>query len=96
MARARTCQRAERTNYGPFLAPGTRSAPLKALDEIAADFHKLHPDIIVKPQAMGWLDLELKVITALAAGNPPEIADTFVHHAGWAAAKTCCAPWTTW
>jgi ABC-type glycerol-3-phosphate transport system substrate-binding protein len=70
--------------------PDPRS--IKALEEIAADFHKLHPDIIVKPQAMGWLDLELKVITALAAGNPPEIADTFVHHAGWAAGKNMLRP----
>jgi multiple sugar transport system substrate-binding protein len=70
--------------------PDPRS--IKALDEMAADFHKLHPDIIVKPQAMGWLDLELKVITALAAGNPPEIADTFVHHAGWAAGKDMLRP----
>ena len=70
--------------------PDPRS--IKALDEMAADFKKLHPNITVKPQAMGWLDLELKVIAALAAGNPPEIADTFVHHAGWAASRGLLRP----
>ncbi len=70
--------------------PDPRS--IKALDEMAAEFKEMYPNVTVKPSAMGWLDLELKVIAALAVGNPPEIADTFVHHAGWAAGKDLLRP----
>lgn len=49
-------------------------ASVSAIKEIIADFEKLHPDITIQPEAVGWNELLQKLIASLAAGNPPEAA----------------------
>ncbi len=49
-------------------------ASVSAIKEIITDFEKLHPDISIQPEAVGWNDLLQKLIASLAAGNPPEAA----------------------
>jgi ABC-type glycerol-3-phosphate transport system substrate-binding protein len=52
----------------------TETEPLTvaAMQEIANDFEKLHPDISIRPEGLAWGDLEPKLTAALAAGAPPE------------------------
>ena len=49
-------------------------ATFKAMQEIIADFQKLYPKITVEQQALGWADMENKLLAALAAGAPPDIS----------------------
>jgi multiple sugar transport system substrate-binding protein len=49
-------------------------ATFKAMQEIIADFQKATPRITVEQQALGWADMENKLLAALAAGSPPDIA----------------------
>lgn len=43
----------------------------KVMKEMTEDFHRLHPNIEIISEAMGWADMERKLITALAAKTPP-------------------------
>lgn len=49
-------------------------ASVKAMGEIIADFQKLYPNITVEQSAIGWADMENKLLAGLAAGAPPDIA----------------------
>ena len=51
-------------------------ATFKAMQEIIADFQKLYPKITVEQQALGWADMENKLLAALAAGAPPDISQS--------------------
>ncbi len=46
---------------------------VKAIDEIIADFEKAHPGFKIKQQALGWGDLNTKLLAAIAAGGPPDL-----------------------
>ena len=52
----------------------TETEPLTvaAMQEIANDFEKLHPDISIRPEGLAWGDLEPKLTAALAGllGHP--------------------------
>jgi len=47
--------------------PNTRAA----LKGIIAEFEKMHPGIRVAPEFSSWSDINKKLLTALAAGDPP-------------------------
>ena len=49
-------------------------ATIKAMGEIITDFQKLYPNITVEQSGIGWADMENKLLAALAAGAPPDIA----------------------
>ncbi|HBH00581.1 MAG TPA: hypothetical protein DDZ42_01480 [Candidatus Rokubacteria bacterium] len=50
----------------------TEPQTLAMLNQIAADFQKVRPDIEVKIEGLAWGDLEKKLTAALAAGAPPD------------------------
>jgi multiple sugar transport system substrate-binding protein len=50
----------------------TEPQTVALLNQIAADFERIRPDISVKLEALAWGDLEPKLVAALAAGAPPE------------------------
>ncbi|HSB71494.1 MAG TPA: sugar ABC transporter substrate-binding protein [Candidatus Methylomirabilis sp.] len=50
----------------------TEPQTVAAMQEIANDFEKLHPDISIRQEGLAWGDLEAKLTAALAAGAPPE------------------------
>jgi multiple sugar transport system substrate-binding protein len=50
----------------------TEPQSLAVLNQIAADFEKLRPDVDVIIEGLAWGDLEKKLTAALAAGAPPE------------------------
>jgi len=50
----------------------TEPQSLAVLNQIAADFEKVRPDVSVKIEGLAWGDLEKKLTAALAAGAPPE------------------------
>ena len=50
----------------------TEPQTVAAMQEIANDFEKLHPDINIRQEGLAWGDLEAKLTAALAAGAPPE------------------------
>ena len=50
----------------------TEPQSLAVLNQIAADFEKVRPDVSVKIEGLAWGDLERKLTAALAAGAPPE------------------------
>jgi multiple sugar transport system substrate-binding protein len=52
--------------------PSTRAA-MKA---IVDDFHKLHKDIEVRAEGMGWGDMDRKLQAAMAAKSPPTASHT--------------------
>ena len=52
----------------------TEPQTLAVLNQIAADFQKVRPDIEVKIEGLAWGDLEKKLTAALAAGAPPDAA----------------------
>src|SRR6266849_7347112 len=52
--------------------PSTRAA-MKAIVE---DFHKLHKDIEVRAEGMGWGDMDRKLQAAMAAKSPPTASHT--------------------
>ena len=60
----------------PFFFPIAVSGPVtKIVDGYAADFHKEHPDIVIKPVYAGDYDATIaKALTAFKAGNPPPLA----------------------
>lgn len=62
----------EITFYYPIAVGGPIT---KIIDRYAADFHKAHPDITVKPVYTGsYQDSTVKAITAAKAGNAPDVA----------------------
>ncbi|WP_315727756.1 MULTISPECIES: ABC transporter substrate-binding protein [unclassified Bradyrhizobium] len=62
----------EITFYYPIAVGGPIT---KIVDGYAADFHKAHPDITVKPVYTGsYQDSIVKAITAAKAGNAPDVA----------------------
>jgi multiple sugar transport system substrate-binding protein len=50
----------------------TEPQTVAAMQEIANEFEKLHPDINIRQEGLAWGDLEPKLTAALAAGAPPE------------------------
>jgi multiple sugar transport system substrate-binding protein len=50
----------------------TEPQTVAAMQAIANDFEKLHPDISIRQEGLAWGDLEAKLTAALAAGAPPE------------------------
>jgi multiple sugar transport system substrate-binding protein len=46
---------------------------VKVIDEIIAEFEKAHPGVRIKQQALGWGDLNTKLLAAIAAGSPPDL-----------------------
>jgi len=50
----------------------TEPQTVAAMQEIANEFEKLHPDISIRQEGLAWGDLEAKLTAALAAGAPPE------------------------
>ena len=54
----------------------TESEPqsLAVLNQMAANFQKLRPDVEIKIEGLAWGELEKKLSTALAAGAPPDAA----------------------
>jgi len=50
----------------------TEPQTVAAMQAIANEFEKLHPDINIRPEGLAWGDLEAKLTAALAAGAPPE------------------------
>ncbi|MGH7355280.1 MAG: ABC transporter substrate-binding protein [Candidatus Rokuibacteriota bacterium] len=52
----------------------TEPQTLAVLNQMAADFQKIRPDIEVKIEGLAWGDLEKKLTAALAAGAPPDAA----------------------
>jgi ABC-type glycerol-3-phosphate transport system substrate-binding protein len=52
--------------------PATRAA-VKAIVE---DFHKLHKDIEIQAEGMGWADMDRKLQAAMAAKSPPTASHT--------------------
>src|SRR5256712_9333674 len=52
--------------------PATRAA-VKAIVE---DFHKLHKDIEIHAEGMGWADMDRKLQAAMAAKSPPTASHT--------------------
>lgn len=63
----------------------TEADPLTitAMEEIMNDFEKLHPQIDMQQVVLKWIDLEQRLIKAIAAGGLPDIAH--------AQAVTCAA-----
>lgn len=49
-------------------------ATFKAMGEIITDFQKVYPNITVEQSAVGWADMENKLLAGLAAGAPPDTA----------------------
>lgn len=43
----------------------------KVMKEMVADFQRLHPDIEILSEGMGWGDMDRKIQAGLAAGTPP-------------------------
>jgi ABC-type glycerol-3-phosphate transport system substrate-binding protein len=52
----------------------TEPQTVAAMQEIANEFEKLHPDISIRQEGLAWGDLEAKLTAALAAGAPPEVS----------------------
>jgi ABC-type glycerol-3-phosphate transport system substrate-binding protein len=52
----------------------TEPQTLAVLNQMAADFEKVRPDVTVKIEGLAWGDLEKKLTAALAAGAPPDAA----------------------
>jgi multiple sugar transport system substrate-binding protein len=52
--------------------PATRAA----VKVIVEDFHKLHKDIEVRAEGMGWSDMDRKLQAAMAAKSPPTASHT--------------------
>src|SRR5262245_64462602 len=52
--------------------PATRAAVKVIVD----DFHKLHKDIEVRAEGMGWGDMDRKLQAAMAAKSPPTASHT--------------------
>jgi len=52
--------------------PATRAA----MKVIVEDFHKLHKDIEVRAEGMGWGDMDRKLQAAMAAKSPPTASHT--------------------
>src|SRR5262245_17684470 len=52
--------------------PATRAA-VKAIVE---DFHKVHKDIEIQAEGMGWSDMDRKLQAAMAAKSPPTASHT--------------------
>lgn len=50
--------------------PKTRAV----MKEIVADFQKLHKDVEVRSEGMGWGDMDRKLLAALAAKAPPTLS----------------------
>lgn len=50
--------------------PKTRAA----MKEIVADFQKLHKDVEVRSEGMGWADMDRKLLAGLAAKTPPTLS----------------------
>lgn len=65
---------------------------VKKVEDMGVEFKQKYPNMTMVPSVFGWADLETKTLAALAAGSPPEIADTFVQHVGWAAARGLLRP----
>ena len=42
------------------------------VDRIAAQFHEDNPDIVIEPLIVAWDELYPKLLTAVAAGTPPD------------------------
>ncbi|HXX82495.1 MAG TPA: extracellular solute-binding protein [Casimicrobiaceae bacterium] len=54
-----------------------------AIDQVIADFEKVHPDIQVKSEAISFSEIGRQLVLRINAGNPPDVAqlagnDTFV------------------
>ena len=52
--------------------PATRAA----VKVIVEDFHKLHKDIEIQAEGMGWADMDRKLQAAMAAKSPPTASHT--------------------
>ncbi|MGH7268049.1 MAG: ABC transporter substrate-binding protein, partial [Candidatus Rokuibacteriota bacterium] len=46
---------------------------VKVIDEIIGQFEKTHQGVKIKQQALGWGDLNTKLLAAIAAGSPPDL-----------------------
>jgi multiple sugar transport system substrate-binding protein len=46
---------------------------VKVIDEIIGEFEKKHAGFKIKQQALGWGDLNTKLLAAIAAGSPPDL-----------------------
>src|SRR3954451_5201396 len=51
-----------------------------ALDSIAADYQKQNPAVKIELQYVGFQDLNQKLMSALAAGDPPQIFNVQNHY----------------
>jgi len=52
----------------------TEPQTLAVLNQMAADYEKIRPDVSIKIEGLAWGDLEKKLTAALAAGAPPDAA----------------------
>lgn len=65
---------------------------VKHVEEMAAQFKQLHPNVTVETTVLGWADMETKLLAAHAAGAPPELVDGFNQGMAWAVGRGLVRP----
>ncbi|MHB0856661.1 MAG: extracellular solute-binding protein [Anaerolineae bacterium] len=45
------------------------------LDQLAAEFNEAHPGVIVKPNQIGWTEIETKILTVTTGGTGPAFSN---------------------
>jgi multiple sugar transport system substrate-binding protein len=65
---------------------------VKAVEDMAAQFKQLYPNVTVEATVLGWADMETKLLAAHAAGAPPETVDGFNQGMAWAQGRGLLRP----
>jgi ABC-type glycerol-3-phosphate transport system substrate-binding protein len=58
----------------------TSDIAVKAVQRVCDRFEQMHPGVKASQQGIAWDSLGPKLYTALAAGNPPDIAQLNCYH----------------
>ncbi len=75
-----------------FFHPEPDPKTIKVIADAGKAFKAKYPNITVEATSYGWTVMEQKILAAMAAGAPPEIANTFGTHIAWAVARGVVRP----
>lgn len=65
---------------------------IAVIERVATRFEKTNPEVDVQVSAIGWVDLQQRIVTAIEGGVPPDLMQIEPHHAAYLVSRNLLQP----